>query len=115
MCGWGPYAREARVWEACCWLVQWCNKHVLNCLITLVPDDAQWECLGSGSNRLQTQPISYMYGAGPIAELLADMNGNTLAVTLQSNRSDAALCDWMIKIPRSTVSHDIVRVIDSPF
>ena len=19
MCGWGPYAREASVWEACCW------------------------------------------------------------------------------------------------
>ena len=19
MCGWGPYTREASVWEACCW------------------------------------------------------------------------------------------------
>ena len=31
MCGWGPYAREASVWEACCWYSGVINMF-LNCL-----------------------------------------------------------------------------------
>ena len=32
MCGWGPYAREASVWEACCWYSGVINMF-LNCLL----------------------------------------------------------------------------------
>ena len=38
MCGWGPYAREASVWEACCWYSGVINMF-LNCLnLTLNPE-----------------------------------------------------------------------------
>ena len=45
--------------------------------ITLVPDDAAWQCLGSRIDRFER------YGAGPIAELLGDMNGNIILVLFQ--------------------------------
>ena len=42
MCGWGPYAREASVWEACCWYSGVINMF-LNCLrghqVCDVPDE----------------------------------------------------------------------------
>jgi hypothetical protein len=42
--------------------------------ITLTADDEHWQCLGSRVDRLET------YGAAPIAEVLAKMNGNIILV-----------------------------------
>ena len=42
--------------------------------VTLVPDDGQWTCLGSRHDRTE------MYGEGPIAPLLADVNCDLILV-----------------------------------
>ena len=58
--------------------------------ITLVPDDDAWQCLGSRVDRFET------YGAGPIAELLGDMNGNIILVFFQLDVSPAGACAGLV-------------------
>ena len=41
MCGWGPYAREASVWEACCWYSGVINMF-LNCLMVSTRACTRW-------------------------------------------------------------------------
>ena len=48
MCGWGPFAREASVWEACCWYSGVINMF-LNCL-------TQQSTRGGGGSRSGAPP-----------------------------------------------------------
>ena len=52
--------------------------------ITLTADDEHWQCLGSRVDRLET------YGAAPIAEVLAKMNGNIILVLFDLDVQPAA-------------------------
>ena len=47
MCGWGPYTREASVWEAC----QWCYKHVVICHGTAIVKYVRARGAGGGDRR----------------------------------------------------------------
>ena len=37
MCGWGPHAREASVWEACCWYSDVITEEMRLCLLLAPP------------------------------------------------------------------------------
>ena len=67
MCGWGPYAREASVWEACCRYSGVINMF-LNC-----------PCVMHRHGADQTEPAAVGMLAGPVA---SNVCGNVLALVL---------------------------------